>query len=129
MHETPDNSTNSTEQNCVAQLFHPAEINIEVIETLVERLIRKQILKQYVKSDHPVLRMEEKLVGKSKEILKNEMLVLVAITGRSLQLIKIDTFARIKKVSSMMVRLFDIDEDMIEIVLPMLADELHDEVY
>jgi len=129
MYETPDNSTNSTEQNCVAQLFHPAEINIEVIETLVERLIRKQILKQYVKSDHPVLRMEEKLVGKSKEILKNEMLVLVAITGRSLQLIKIDTFARIKKVSSMMVRLFDIDEDMIEIVLPMLADELHDEVY
>jgi len=129
MYETPDNSTNSTEQNYVAQLFHPAEINIEVIETLVERLIRKQILKQYVKSDHPVLRMEEKLVGKSKEILKNEMLVLVAITGRSLQLIKIDTFARIKKVSSMMVRLFDIDEDMIEIVLPMLADELHDEVY
>ena len=129
MYETPDNSTNSTEQNCVEQLFHPAEINIEVIETLVERLIRKQILKQYVKSDHPVLRMEEKLVGKSKEILKNEMLVLVAITGRSLQLIKIDTFARIKKVSSMMVRLFDIDEDMIEIVLPMLADELHDEVY
>ena len=99
-------------------------IDVETMETYIERLIRKYILKSYVEPEHPVLVCEENLVLKSTLLIREEVFNLAKSSGYHPKIVIAAAISKMKKSARMMVQLHEIDEEEKELVLSSVEAEI-----
>ena len=97
-------------------------VDIDMIDTYAERLIRKHILLQYVQLDHPVLKFEEVLVGRSLDEIKNKFATIVA-SGYHPKIVSTALCRKVHKAVRMIIRLHDIENEVAENVIMMVDKE------
>jgi hypothetical protein len=91
-------------------------IDQEKIESFAERLIRKQLLLQFVKPGHPVLTTEERLVQEADNSLREDIKSL-HVSGQNVQLVEMVVFIRVRNAVRVIIRFHDIDADIEELAI------------
>src|SRR5580693_2947756 len=88
----------------------------EEIELFAERLIRQQLLMQYVKHNHPVLLTENRMVQESNDKIRL-IIESLDIIQSSKRLVEMSTLIRVRNSIRLIIRFHELDEDTEELIL------------
>ncbi len=104
-----------------------ARIPNEDIELFAERLIRQQLLLQYVETNHPVLLKENELVQEAEDKIR-DIVHSLSISAQSKRLVEMSVLIRVRNSVRLMIGFHEVDEDVAELAVFGAAKEAYNRI-